>query len=363
MTISANVRKPKAYVPPGVSQRSRDKRNEFGYRFEDHFHVPSRLARAPRQLVREVNGWHYAMINDFPRNEFYWQLLQQHVTPETGVLDIGSGSGLLSLLAGKLGARWVVSVEGSTELARLAQSNVEANNLADRVRVINKMSTELQASDLPDQPDILVSELFGTLLLGESAHVYISDVRRRLLKPTTKILPQYGRQYAVLIECPMLDSIRSVAEWNGIDLRAMLSLKDTSSLTFTTDMGFRLSSVPYRHLCDPICVASLDFAEENTGLFPLEREFAVVATESGTAHAMLLFWEAEDGGVVMSTEPRATLDNFPRDMQWGQALQLLDGETDSDLPTPLVMERGQSCTVVCRTSSRGVKMQFSVRNT
>lgn len=33
----------------------------------------------------------------------------------------------------------------------------------------------------------------------------------------------------------------------------------------------------------------------------------------------------------MSTDPEATKDNFPRDMQWGQALQLVE---DLDKPGP-----------------------------
>lgn len=362
MTTSANISDLKALAPPGVSRQSNDERREFQYRFPRHFHVPPRIAHVPRQLVRNVNAWHYAMINDHPRNEFYYRLLQQHITPDTGVLDIGTGSGLLSMMAARLGARWVVAVEGSAELARLAQRNVEANGLADRVRVINRMSTELQADDLPEPPDVLVSELFGALLLGESAHIYLSDLRRRLLKPTTRILPQYGRQYAVPIECPALESIRSVTEWQGIDVRSMMSLKDTSSLLFTSDLGFRMSSVPYRYLCAPICIASPDFAEETPAPLPPEQEFTVEATGSGTAHAMLLFWEVEDGGSVMSTEPQATLDNFPRDIGWGQALQLLDAETDTDRPTPVVLEQGRTYGVVCRSSARDVNLQFGVRD-
>jgi type III protein arginine methyltransferase len=129
MKTPSDTRKLSAYVPPGVSQQSRDKRTEFQHQFPRQFHVPHRLARAPKRLVREVNVWHYAMINDTPRNEFYYRLLQQYITPETGVLDIGAGSGLLSLMSGKLGAKWVVAVEGSPDLARLAKNNVESNSL------------------------------------------------------------------------------------------------------------------------------------------------------------------------------------------------------------------------------------------
>ena len=50
-------------------------------------------------------------------------------------------------------------------------------------------------------------------------------------------------------------------------------------------------------------------------------------------------WEvyAADKALVMSTHPDATLDNFPRDMQWGQGLQLIEdmeSQSQGDGPHP-----------------------------
>ena len=43
----------------------------------------------------------------------------------------------------------------------------------------------------------------------------------------------------------------------------------------------------------------------------------------------------------MSTDPQDTLDNFPRDMQWGQALQLLEEES-IDQTQPVCVHHGLS---------------------
>ena len=64
---------------------------------------------------------------------------------------------------------------------------------------------------------------------------------------------------------------------------------------------------------------------------------------------------------VMSTDPDATRDNFPRDMQWGQALQLIeDASEDGTTPAPLRVEKGDKLELVARLSHDSAVMQFQV---
>eukprot|EP00758_Cryptobia_borreli_P018218 Tbor_TRINITY_DN6592_c0_g1::TRINITY_DN6592_c0_g1_i1::g.7417::m.7417/K11438/PRMT7; type III protein arginine methyltransferase len=348
------------FIPPGAGRRDRQ---TFSKQFDRQFVVPQRIGNAPLSLVEAVNDFHFAMMNDIPRNDFYYKLLEKHVTPDTGVLEIGAGSGLLSMMAAKLGAKWVVAVEGSDEMAHLARENIAQNNLQDKVTVLNMLSTDLVLADLPERPDILVSEIFGTLLLGESALDYIEDVRNRILKATTKIIPQYGVQYAVPIECPTLDKICAVKSWNGIDLSVINSLRDTTSCVFTKKYGFRMNTIPFKKLSEPIPVLTINFAETEMGFVPIKQSVMVEAKETGTAHAMLLYWKSMDDGLIMSTDPDDTIDNFPRDMQWGQALQLLDGSQSKlhqKMPTPVVMEQGKMTEVKWVTSNDHVIIQFMI---
>ena len=67
---------------------------------------------------------------------------------------------------------------------------------------------------------------------------------------------------------------------------------------------------------------------------------------------------------MMSTDPKDTVDNFPRDMQWGQALQLLDdmGMVGSDEPCPVTVTKGETREVLCLCSDDSVILQFNVKN-
>lgn len=361
---SLNTQEDIGFLPPGCgnvgssNRSSKGKKNCFGYRFEPEFPVPPRLYPANRSLVEAVNDFHYAMMNDTDRNEFYYDMLKQHVTPDTGVLEIGAGSGLLSIMAGKLGAKWVVAVEGSKELSRLAEANIKENNLEDRVKVMNLLSTELLPEYLPGKPDILVCEIFGTFLLGESALDYIRDARERLLPKNAVILPQKGVQYAIPISCPTLESICSVTSWNGIQLSHMQALQDTVSTCFTKEYGFRLSSVPLEYLAEPVKLLEVDFATDTRSSFPRQKLLSITPKASGRVHAWLYYWKVTHPGCakVMSTFPEDTRSNFPRDLQWGQALQLVEERIEDARPNPLFFKEGEPHQFTCFFSADRVLM-------
>ena len=401
--------KGRCYVPPGCPNKEQ---NNFGDEFESHFVVPHRLGNQPGELVEAVNDFHYAMINDRPRNEFYRECLRRAIVPgESVVLEIGTGSGLLAMLAARLGAKRVVAIEASPHMAALARRNVQANNLDGTITILEALSTELDADDIrkalnintrrevsisaqtssdskpftSDLPDVLVSELFGTLLLGESALEYLKDARERLVRPQCRIVPPRGRQLAALVECPAIAELSRANDFEGLDLGHVNVLQDTASLVFAKQYGFRFGDVPSRFLAPTIEVLSCDFARDAPGDWKAEMEHLVTCSEAGTAHCVVLFWEASQGGpgtpawegadeLMMSTDPRATRSNFARDMQWGQGIQLLEdldaealdavrnpGGISTRPPTPLVVKAGETLRAAVRLSSDSVVLQFGVR--
>ena len=201
-------------MPPASDSDSAAKPN-FGENLEPHFVVPLRLRDKPYELIESANDWHYAMMNDHPRNEFYEAALRRHVTADSVVLEIGAGSGLLSIIAASLGARQVVAIEANRHLAAVAREIVRINGFEGRVHIINKMSTEVTPAELAPYgtPTVLLSEILGTLLLGESALHYVWDARQRLVAPDAAVVPLTGCQFATLIESPDIASITSVGRW------------------------------------------------------------------------------------------------------------------------------------------------------
>jgi ribosomal protein L11 methyltransferase len=62
--------------------------------------------------------------------------LEEQVRPGMRVLDVGHGSGVLSILAIKLGASDVLAVDTDEEAVRVGRENAEANGVSSRMRVM-----------------------------------------------------------------------------------------------------------------------------------------------------------------------------------------------------------------------------------
>jgi hypothetical protein len=107
------------------------------------------------------DGIFMPMINDTGRNQFYKQAIDQCVAGKT-VVDIGTGTGLLSILAARAGAKKVWAVEQDTARAELARELIDKVGLNSAIEVVNKnfFDTDIAA-------DIYVSETINTQIFGE----------------------------------------------------------------------------------------------------------------------------------------------------------------------------------------------------
>ena len=127
----------------------------------------------------------------------YRRALATLITPDSTVLDLGCGTGLLGLLAVRLGARHVYAVDSGSILA-LAKEIAEANGAADRITHIQAMSTSVE---LPEQVDIVVADQLGGLGYEPGVLAYYADARRRLVKPDGAFVPERLRLLLAPVQC------------------------------------------------------------------------------------------------------------------------------------------------------------------
>jgi type II protein arginine methyltransferase len=152
--------------------------------------VRPRIAKLFRSAT---NAWHFMMMNDHKRNRAYERALQRSIKPGMLVLDIGSGSGLLAMLAIKAGAAHVITCEAKPLLALLARRIIQQNGMASKITVLNKLSTQLQVGegrDLPRKVDLVVSEILESEIIGEGMLPTMRDAIARLANPGAVIIPE-----------------------------------------------------------------------------------------------------------------------------------------------------------------------------
>lgn len=139
------------------------------------------------QLLHQQN-----MLQDYVRTGTYYAAVIGNRADFTDrvVVDVGAGSGILSLFAAQAGAKHVYAVEAS-EMAEYARKLIEGNPaLSQRITVIKGKVEEVE---LPEKADILISEPMGTLLVNERMLESYVIARDRFLVPDGKMFPTVGR--------------------------------------------------------------------------------------------------------------------------------------------------------------------------
>ena len=158
---------------------------------ERHQHVDrGRRPRATSIHRAPSSGWadpveHARMLHDDRRTGEYLAALGQAVRPGDVVLDIGTGSGVLAIAAARAGARHVYAVEAS-DIAEVAERVFAVNDMADRITLVAGWSRQIE---LPEPPDLLVSEVIGNEPFEEEILETTLDARCRLLKPGARRAP------------------------------------------------------------------------------------------------------------------------------------------------------------------------------
>jgi len=133
----------------------------------------SRL-RGFKRAFNDANNWHFAMMNDRARNDAYFRALKVAIVPnQSVVLDIGTGSsGLLAMMAARLGARRVFTVERNEVLSAVARETMFRNGFTDVESFVCSsfdLIVEGEGNDgrgkcgvLSERATVLVSEVFVT---------------------------------------------------------------------------------------------------------------------------------------------------------------------------------------------------------
>ena len=230
-------------------------------------------------LGNRVPRYHLPMIADQARNDGYATAIAACVRPGMTILEIGTGSGLLAMLAARTSAEHVYTVEANPVMAAIARRNIALNGLEDRVTVIDGLSTSLRVGpDLPARADMLIHELFDAPLVGEDVINIVADARARLLAPDALLLPFEARLRGRIVETDMMSANHEFSSVCGLDLSALhLLRRDYELVSWKAEPTF---------LSPPSELARLDLGTVESGLRN-RTEVGVPISADGTARGVL----------------------------------------------------------------------------
>ncbi|EDS34735.1 arginine n-methyltransferase [Culex quinquefasciatus] len=161
---------------------------------------------------------HRIMLTDKPRQDAYQQAILGHRDLFEGktVLDVGAGTGILSVFCAQAGAKRVYAVEASN-LARLAREVVKENGFEGVVEVVESKVEDFQLPEGEGKVDIIVSEWMGFFLLHEGMLDSVIYARDKFLKPSGLMFPDTATIYVAPCSVPgRFDEFESLS---GVSLR------------------------------------------------------------------------------------------------------------------------------------------------
>lgn len=235
-------------------------------------------ALAGTVLRHNVPDFHARMLGDYARNAAYRAAIERFA-PGRVVLDIGTGSGLLAMMAARAGAAHVYACEANAMLAASARAVIAANGLADRITLFDRHSSSLgRVRDLGGGADLVVSEVFCYTLIGEGVLGSLSHARAELAAPGALFLPERASIEVALAEFPAFEADLGAVE--DFDLRAFAPHLHTARHRWAGDPALQLRSSP----------ASLFAFDFTAGALEVSDEGEAVLTSTGGTISGLAQW-------------------------------------------------------------------------
>jgi SAM-dependent methyltransferase len=241
---------------------------------------------------------HAQLLADPVRIDAYDRAIRAIVRPGDVVLDVGAGTGLLSLLAARAGAARVHAVE-SMPVADLIGDVARANGLGDRI-VVHR--ADLAALAPVEPVDVIVGEWLGRFVVDDEMLIAVAAASA-WLKPGGRCIPGRVRAFVGLSSRPLDEIARWRRPLRGLDFSPLEPAARRASLG---------AQLPPAAVLGPPAVAA-DLRPPAVGAWPETTVLLDVARE-GVVYALAGWFEAELApGVALRSGPGSTT-------HWGQIL-------------------------------------------
>ncbi|XP_072013956.1 protein arginine N-methyltransferase 7-like [Amphiura filiformis] len=258
------------------------------------------------------------MLHDDERNKKYYEGIRRAIKlmhsrgKKAKVIDIGTGTGLLAMMAASSGADTVHACEAFPPIAEAANKIVVQNGFSDKIKVISKRSTEVivgPGGDLPEKANILVAEVFDTELIGEGAVPTYLHAHEYLLEKDCICVPHSSTIFAQVIQSELVwnwHKLQPVKVPGCSDIIPPREMDTCAGAASVHDLQLsQVSPDKFTSITEPLKMIDFNFTK---GDFDEERT-TVTGTRTineGHCHGLFVWWE-----LIMDTEGEVRLSTAP----------------------------------------------------
>lgn len=252
-------------------------------------------------------GIHEEMLKDDVRTKSYRNSIvnNRHLFKGKVVLDVGCGTGILSMFAARAGAKKVIGIDYS-DIVYQAQQIVKDNHLSD---VVTIMKAKVEEAVLPvDKVDIIISEWMGYCLLYESMLNTVIYARDKWLAPDGIIFPDK----AFISICAIEDADYKEDKINfwdnvyGFNMSCIKKLAMQEPLIDVVDAK--------QVMTGPCRILTIDIMTVKLEDLAFKVPFRLVAARDDFCHAFVVYFDIEFSKchkpIFFSTGPHATYTHW-----------------------------------------------------
>ena len=271
---------------------------------------------------------HKEMLSDKNRTLSYKEAILKNPSLFEGkiVLDVGAGTGILSMFAAQAGASKVYAVENSSIVEKMREI-VKDNNFQDKIVILQGKIEELT---LPEKVDVIISEWMGYCLLYESMLNSVILARDKFMKETGTMFPSS----ATMRVCGITDRTyyeKKINQWNNVYGYKMSAFRKWA--LYEPQIEVINSS---QIITDECILADFDLNHcSNDDLIIDNKEFHLMCMDDqNLLHGICCFFDVKFEGpeaiVVLSTSP------FNPPTHWSQTLFYFDKPTKIEIGTDII---------------------------
>ncbi|EIW69376.1 hypothetical protein TREMEDRAFT_62243 [Tremella mesenterica DSM 1558] len=271
-------------------------------------------------------GIHEEMLKDQVRTLSYRNAIMQnpHLFKDKVVLDVGCGTGILSMFAAKAGAKRVIGIDMSNILDQ-AKIICEANGFSeDKITLIKG---KLEDVELPvKEVDIIISEWMGYFLLYESMLDTVLLARDKYLAPSGMLFPDKATIFLAAIEDQDYKQ-EKINFWDDVYGFDYSCIKDIALREPLVDCVELRSVVTH-----PCAIKHIDIRTVKKEDLSFDVPFELKATRNDYVHAFLGWFDISFSSchkpVNFSTGPQAKYTHWKQTVFYTpETLTISEGET------------------------------------
>jgi len=245
------------------------------------------------------------MVADRPRTDAFAAAIKEVVRAGDRIIDVGTGSGLLAMLAARAGAERVYALDQASVL-EVAEQVVRANGLADQVEAVRCNARDFQ---LAEPADLMISEWLGHFGFAEAMFQDVMRCRVDNLRKGGRMLPSGIELKIAPVESEALYDEDGPGFWrkevHGVDFSLLERLELEQGVALKTNI------YPEDLLAPGEVILDLDLAEADEDSPWQSGEVAFVLERSGRLDGFAGWFAAQlSPSVKLDTAPGAPLTHW-----------------------------------------------------